>query len=45
MEPKIQCHSKKLPELISDEIKKEFFPKLQKEMDKQFNLLVKRTIV
>ena len=27
------------PELISEEIKKEFFPKLQKEMDKQFNLL------
>ncbi|WP_440677748.1 hypothetical protein [Candidatus Pelagibacter sp. HIMB1587] len=27
------------PEVISDEIKKEFFPKLQKEMDKQFNLL------
>ena len=27
------------PELISEEIKKEFFPKIQKEMDKQFNLL------
>ena len=27
------------PEIISEEIKKEFFPKIQKEMDKQFNLL------
>ena len=27
------------PELISEEIKKEFFPNIQKEMDKQFNLL------
>ena len=27
------------PELILEEIKKEFFPKIQKEMDKQFNLL------
>ena len=27
------------PELISEEIKKEFFPNIQKEMDKQFNQL------
>ena len=27
------------PELISEELKKEVFPKIQKEMDKQFNLL------
>ena len=27
------------PEIISEEIKKDFFPKIQKEMDKQFNLL------
>ena len=27
------------PELISEELKKEVFPKIQKEMDKQFDLL------
>ena len=41
METKISTTQQKTidPETISDEIKKEFFPKLQKEMDKQFNLL------
>ena len=41
METNISSSQKKTldPELISEEIKKEFFPKLQKEMDKQFNLL------
>ena len=27
------------PELVSEELKKEVFPKIQKEMDKQFDLL------
>ena len=41
MEAKAQTPEQKPfnPEIISEEIKKEFFPKIQKEMDKQFNLL------
>ena len=36
---KTKSEQKMSPEIFSDELKKEVFPKIQKEMDKQFSLL------